>query len=138
MRQIGCYRGLADRAEPELEVPMSVRARAARALAGVLFIGQAGVLYVWPLALLAGLGVPNFVLLPLAAAGVWLGLSHLVAAATSYRGCPEVGAIASLLLRRRIITTCKPWERLDDRIERGRHSSERAAEEPADRVPMPV
>src|SRR5258708_25517265 len=113
MRQIGCYRGLADRAEPELEIPMSVRARAARALAGSLFIGQAGVLYVWPLALLAGLGVPNFVLWPLAAAGVWLGLSHLVAAATSHRGCPEVGAVASLLLRRPHITTCKPSARPD-------------------------
>jgi hypothetical protein len=117
MRQIGCYRGLAEHAETEFEVPGSARARFARALAGLLFIGSVGVLYVWPLALLAGLGVPNFVLWPLAAAGLWLGLSHLVAAATSYRGCPEVGAIASLLLGRRVITTCKPWERLDDRLE---------------------
>ena len=114
MRPIGCYRGVAERAETELEVPMSRRARAARALAGLLVIGSVGVLYGWPLALLAGLGVPNFVLWPLAAAGLWLGLSHLVAAVTSYRGCPEVGAIASLLLRRQVITTCRPWEHLDD------------------------
>jgi len=26
------------------------------------------------------------------------------------RGCPEMGAIPSLVLRRRISTVCKPWE----------------------------
>lgn len=31
----------------------------------------------------------------LRAVAVWFGLSHLTAAATGYRGCPELGAIAS-------------------------------------------
>lgn len=74
-------------------------------------------LYVWPVALLPRIGVPGPVVWVLAAPGIWLGVSHLVAAASSYRGCPEIGAIPSLVLRRRVITTCKPWERLDQRLQ---------------------
>src|SRR5438552_8407312 len=120
MRQIGCYRGLANQSDPPAEVPLNRTARGARALAGVAFIGQVGVLYTWPLGVLAQLGLPGPVRWPLAALGLWLGVSHLVAAATGYRGCPEIGAIASLLLRRRVITSCKPWEAFDRRIERRR------------------
>ena len=52
---------------------------------------------------------------PSLAAG-WLGASHLAAAAIGYRGCPELGAIPTLLLGRRVETRCGPWERLDARL----------------------
>ncbi len=50
---------------------------------------------------------------PLAFIGGWFAASLLVAAATGYPGCPEVGAIPSLLLRRPIVTRCPPMERID-------------------------
>jgi hypothetical protein len=124
MKRIGCYRGLSDRASSEAEEPLGGRGRAARAIAGVLIIGGVGLLYLWPVALLPQLGVPSFVAWGLAVPSLWLGISHLVAAATAYRGCPEVGAIASLVLRRHVITTCAPWERLDRRIEGPRNDRE--------------
>lgn len=127
MAKIGCYRGLSDSPAPVVEPPLSDRARVARALAGAAFIASTGLLCVWPLALLAHLGVPDPVLWALAAVGFWLGLSHLVAAATSYRGCPEVGAIASLVLRRHVLTTCTPWERLDRRLDNEAESEGQAA-----------
>lgn len=117
MKKVGCYKGLSDRASSETQAPLGGRARAARATAGVVIIASVGVLYLWPVALLPGLGVPGVVAWSLAIPSLWLGLSHLVAAATAYRGCPEVGAIPSFLLRRHVITTCTPWERLDQRIE---------------------
>jgi hypothetical protein len=118
MRQIGCYRGLANQSEVPAEQPLNRTARGARALAGVAFIGQVGLLYTWPLGVLADVGLPGPVLWPLAALGLWPGVSHLAAAATGYRGCPEIGAIASLLLRRRVLSSCKPWEAFDRRVER--------------------
>jgi len=48
---------------------------------------------------------------PLAAIASWFAASFLVASATGYSGCPEVGAIPSLLLRRDIATRCPPLER---------------------------
>jgi hypothetical protein len=123
MKKIGCYRGLSDRASSEEEEPLGGRARAARAIAGLLIIASVGLLYLWPVALLPDFGVPGFVAWGVAIPSLWLGLSHLVAAATAYRGCPEVGAIASLGLRRHVITTCAPWERFDRRIE-GRNDRE--------------
>jgi hypothetical protein len=124
MNKIGCYRGLSDRASSEVETPLGGRARAARGIAGVLIIAGVGLLYLWPVALLPGLGMPGFVAWGLAIPSLWLGISHLVAAATAYRGCPEVGAIASLVLRRHVITTCTPWERFDRRIEGRRNDRE--------------
>jgi hypothetical protein len=41
-----------------------------------------------------------------------------VASATGYPGCPELGAIPSLLLRRRVATECGPWEWIDKRLDR--------------------
>jgi hypothetical protein len=84
---------------------------------GVAVIASVGVLYLWPVAMLTDLGVPSAVAWGLAIPSLWLGISHLVAAATAYRGCPEVGAIPSLILRRRVITSCRPWEQIDQRIE---------------------
>jgi hypothetical protein len=124
MKKIGCYRGLADQASSEAELPLGGRGRTARAIAGILIIAGVGLLYLWPVALLPQLGVPGFVAWGLAIPSLWLGVSHLVAAATAYRGCPEVGAIASLVLRRHVITTCTPWERFDRRIEGRRNDRE--------------
>jgi hypothetical protein len=116
MRNVGCYRGLSDRAGSEARVPLGGRERAARAIAGALIIAGIGLLYLGPVALLPKLGVPGVVTWALAVPSLWLGISHLVAAATSYRGCPEVGAIPSLILSRQVISTCTPWERLDRRL----------------------
>jgi hypothetical protein len=58
-----------------------------------------------------------FWLWPLAFLVAWFGASFLVAAATRYPGCPEVGAIPSLVLRRRLVTRCPPMERLDHTVE---------------------
>lgn len=117
MAKIGCCLGAEDAPQAPLGTPLIGRERTARAVAGAAFIAQAGVLYVGPVALLSRVGVPQPVRRVLAALGFWFGLSHLVAAATSYRGCPEVGAVASVVFRRRIVTTCKPWQRLDRRLQ---------------------
>jgi hypothetical protein len=119
MKQIGCYRGLEDSDAPEVQAPLRWRARAARAAIGLAIVAGVGLLYVWPVALLADVGAPTWLLWALAIPSLWLGVSHLVAAATAYRGCPEIGAIPSLLLRRTVITNCTPWERLDRRIAAG-------------------
>ncbi len=37
-------------------------------------------------------------------------------AAIRYRGCPERGAIPTLVLGRRVETRCGPWELLDARL----------------------
>ena len=53
----------------------------------------------------------------LVAAGAgWFGLSHLVAAGTGYPGCPELGAIPSLLARREVRVGCVPWRIVDNRL----------------------
>jgi hypothetical protein len=117
MKKVGCYKGLSDRPSFESQVPLGGRARAARAIAGILIIAGVGLFYLWPVELLPKLGVPGFVAWGLAIPSLWLGSSHLVAAVTAYRGCPEVGAIPSLLLQRHVVTTCTPWERLDRRLE---------------------
>jgi hypothetical protein len=81
-------------------------ARRARAVAGLGFLAIAGALStrrlpgrvaLWP----AGL-VPT-----------WFGISHLVAAVTGYAGCPELGAIPSVMLGRPVATGCGPWQRID-------------------------
>jgi hypothetical protein len=46
----------------------------------------------------------------------WIGASHVVAAVTAYPGCPELGAVPSLLLRRRVRTGCAPWRWADARV----------------------
>lgn len=117
MRQIGCYKGLAGPDTANATAPLGGRARAARAVMGVGIVASVGVLYLWPVALLTDLGMPTTVAWGLAIPSLWLGASHLVAAVTAYRGCPEIGAIPSLILRRRVETSCRPWERIDQRIE---------------------
>ena len=43
----------------------------------------------------------------------WIGVSHVVAAVTAYPGCPELGAVPSLLRGRSVKTGCLPWRWLD-------------------------
>ena len=112
MKKVGCYKGLADDGSSEAQAPLGGRARVARGMAGLLVIAGVGLLYLWPVALLPELGVPGFAAWALAIPSLWLGVSHLVAAVTAYRGCPEIGAIPSLLLRRHVITSCTTKARL--------------------------
>jgi hypothetical protein len=51
-----------------------------------------------------------------AAGASWFGLSHLVAARTGYAGCPELGAIPSVILRRDVAIGCVPWRIADRRL----------------------
>lgn len=47
---------------------------------------------------------------PAALVPTWFGISHLVASVTGYSGCPELGAIPSVMLARPVATGCGPWE----------------------------
>jgi hypothetical protein len=66
------------------------------------------------LAAVSGWLVP--VLWPLTAIAGWFAVSFYVAVWTKYLGCPEIGAILSWLLGRRIATRCAPLERRDARV----------------------
>jgi hypothetical protein len=46
----------------------------------------------------------------------WFGATHVLAALMAYAGCPELGAVPSLLLRRDIKIACGPWQWLDARL----------------------
>lgn len=46
----------------------------------------------------------------------WLGATHVLAAAMAYPGCPELGAVPSILLGRWIRIGCTPWRWLDARL----------------------
>jgi hypothetical protein len=81
--------------------PLGLRSRGVRATAGLMFFALAAWTPFWPFSILVA----------------WFGASHLVASVTGYRGCPELGAIPSLVLRRRVSTLCKPWERFDQWLE---------------------
>ncbi|MGH2974143.1 MAG: hypothetical protein ACRDLL_04650 [Solirubrobacterales bacterium] len=85
---------------------MSGSARRARAVAGFGFLAIAGAL--------SSRQAPGRVALwPLALVPTWFGISHLVAGVIGYWGCPELGAIPSVMLARRVPTGCGPWERID-------------------------
>jgi hypothetical protein len=58
--------------------------------------------------------------LPAGIVFAWAGFSHLVAAVIGYAGCPELGAVSSLLLRRDVRTGCSPWCRADSQLLRCR------------------
>jgi hypothetical protein len=88
---------------------MNGPARQARALAGFGFLGIAG-------ALGSRQAPGRIALWPLALVPTWFGISHLVAAVIGYRGCPELGAIPSVMLARPVLTGCGPWERIDRRL----------------------
>jgi hypothetical protein len=86
--------------------PTNPRQRAARALAG-------GVLLAFTA---AAARAPSPLNAALAGAAGWLGVSHLVAAATGYNGCPELGAIPTLVRGQPVHTRCGPWQTLDRRL----------------------
>jgi hypothetical protein len=86
--------------------PMGRGARRARAAAGVGFLALAGAM--------SSRQLPGRTSLwPAAIVPIWFGVSHLVASVTGYPGCPELGAIPSVLLDRPVATGCGTWERID-------------------------
>jgi hypothetical protein len=96
---------------PAQYTPVGRRARHARAAAGIGFLALAGAM--------AGRRLPGRVSLwPAAMVPAWFGISHLVAGVTGYRGCPELGAIPSVMLGEPVGTSCGPWERIDRWLER--------------------
>jgi hypothetical protein len=88
---------------------MHPRARAARAGAGMAQLALGGSL--------ASRRLPGGIALwPAALIPTWFGISHLIAAVIGYRGCPELGAIPTVMLGRPVGTVCEIWERLDRRL----------------------
>jgi hypothetical protein len=90
----------------ELPGPLNDRQRRARTLVGVASLGLA-VLAARRAGILGAVG---------AAGAGWFGASHLVAARTGYAGCPELGAIPSVLLGREVPVGCVPWRIADRRF----------------------
>lgn len=84
---------------------LNARQRWARLIAGVLL-----------LALVLALPWSAVGWIALAAALGWVGASHVLAAAMAYPGCPELGAVPSLLSGHRVTTACSPWRWLDKRL----------------------
>jgi hypothetical protein len=74
--------------------------------AGLLLVA---VLLLWSLAFSA-------LVIAIAAILGWFGVTHVLAALTAYPGCPELGAVPSLLLRRDVRIGCGPWQWLDARL----------------------
>jgi hypothetical protein len=64
---------------------------------------------------------------PASLVATWFGISHLVAAVTGYQGCPELGAIPSVMLGRPVATGCGPWQRIDTRLDSARRGEARCA-----------
>ncbi len=97
---------------------ISRRARRARAVAGLGFLVIAGALSTRRL--------PGRVALwPASLVPTWFGISHLVAGVTGYRGCPELGAIPSVMIDRPVPTACGPWQRIDERLDSWRRDTAR-------------
>jgi hypothetical protein len=46
----------------------------------------------------------------------WFGITHVLAALMAYPGCPELGAVPSLVLGRDLKVGCGPWRWLDARL----------------------
>src|SRR4051812_12030849 len=94
---------------PTDEAMMGRPSRAVRAAAGAGFLLIAGAL--------SSRRLPGGIALwPAALVPTWFGISHLVAGMTGYSGCPELGAIPSVMLARPVSTGCGPWERIDRRL----------------------
>lgn len=82
--------------------PLNARQRWARFLVGLVL-------------LLLALALPRSTTWStvLAVIAIWLGATHVLAAAMAYPGCPELGAAPSLLLGRWVRIGCTPWRMLD-------------------------
>lgn len=90
---------------------MGRRARRARAIAGVGFLALAGAM--------SSRQMPGKISLwPAAIVPTWFGVAHLVASVTGYEGCPELGAIPSVMLDRHVATGCGLWEQIDRQVYR--------------------
>jgi hypothetical protein len=95
--------------EGVVEPSMDKRARAARGAAGLAQLALGGIL--------ATRTLPGGVALwPAALVPTWFGISHLVAAMIGYRGCPELGAIPTVMQGRPVGTVCEFWARLARRL----------------------
>jgi|ERR1700691_1789063 len=81
-------------------------ARRSRALAGMGFLLVAGALGTRRLP-------GRIALWPASLVPTWFGISHLVASVTGYNGCPEIGAIPSVMLGREVKTECELWQVID-------------------------
>jgi hypothetical protein len=46
----------------------------------------------------------------------WVAVTHVLAAATGYPGCPELGAVPSLCIGRWVKIGCGPWRWLDAKL----------------------
>jgi hypothetical protein len=90
----------------ELSERLNGRQRNARAVVGVVSLGAAALATRrrGALGMFGALG------------GGWFGASHLVAARTGCAGCPELGAIPSVILRREVAIGCVPWRIADRRM----------------------
>lgn len=90
----------------ESQAPMARAARRPRAMVGLVFLVFAGALGTRRL--------PGAIALwPASLVPTWFGISHLVAGVTGYQGCPELGAIPSVMLGRPVGTSCELWQRID-------------------------
>jgi hypothetical protein len=90
--------------------PIGRAARRSRAAAGLMFLAIAGGL--------ASRRLPGSIALwPASIVPTWFGISHLVAGMTGYQGCPELGAIPSVMLGRPVGTSCELWRRIDRWVE---------------------
>ena len=132
MHTVGCGCAQADAVDPSLAdegavlpraardapEPLGHRQRAARAAVGVAALAVGALLRFAAARVLRRLGAPVPIAWALVAPPAWFGASHVVAAATAYRGCPEIGAIPSVVLGRRVETTCPPWDEIDEWLER--------------------
>jgi hypothetical protein len=90
-------------AEAEDSRPLTAYQRGARAIAGLGFLCLA--------VLSKRIGFTPAV--PLFG---WFGATHLLAAAVAFDGCPELGVVPSVVLRRDVATECGPWEWVDARL----------------------
>lgn len=91
----------------EPQAPMGRAARRSRALAGLMFLAAGGAL--------ASRRLPGAIALwPASLVPTWFGISHLVAGVTGYQGCPELGAIPSVMLGRPVGTSCELWRGIDE------------------------
>jgi hypothetical protein len=95
----------------ELQASMGRAARRSRATAGLAFLAIGGVL--------GSRRLPGRIALwPASIVPTWFGISHLVAGVTGYEGCPELGAIPSVMLGRPVGSSCELWQRIDKWIDR--------------------
>jgi disulfide bond formation protein DsbB len=100
---------------------MSRAARRSRALAGVAFLAVAGAL--------GSRRLPGRIALwPASFVPTWFGISHLLAGVTGYQGCPELGAIPTVMLGRPVGSSCELWRRIDGWVEPTHPKATRVAE----------